>query len=81
MSAFHKITGYEKRTERLERALDVPADRLADVLAIARVPPADTEALGSYPLDATAIHLVGLKLGTALNADAYDWYLEPFSAA
>jgi hypothetical protein len=80
MSAIHKITGYEKRTERLERALDVPADRLGDVLAILRVPAADKRALGSYPLDANAIRLVGLKLGTALNADAYDWYLEPFSA-
>jgi hypothetical protein len=61
MNAIHRITGYEKRTERLERALDVPADRLGEMIAI-------------------AIHQVSLKLGTTLNTDAYDWYLEPFSA-
>ncbi len=80
MTALHKITGYEKRTERLERALAIPSDRLSDVMALAKVPPLDEGALGSYPLDATAVHQVSLKFGTILNAAAFDWFLEPFSA-
>jgi hypothetical protein len=79
MNALHKITGYAKRTERLDRALDIPSDRLSDVMSLANVSPIDEGALGSYPLDAVAVHQISLKLGTALNADAFDWFLEPFS--
>ena len=31
MTAPRKISGYKKRTERLERALDISSDRLSDI--------------------------------------------------
>ena len=79
MNSIHRITGYAKRTERLEREHDVPSDKLGEVYALAKVSDADEGAVGSYPLDAEAARRVGVTLGTIFNVDAFDWFLEPFA--
>jgi len=79
MTAVHRITGYEKRTERLEIEHDVPPERLNEIRQLAHVPPEDSGAVGAYPLDPHAAGLVALKLDKPLNVDAYDWFLEPFA--
>lgn len=80
MNAIHRITGYEKRTERLEIEHDVPPERLSDFRKLAHVPSTDTHALGSYRLEPDAVRKAASKLRIRLNVDAYDWFLEPFEA-
>jgi hypothetical protein len=79
MNAVHRITGYEKRTERLEIEYDVPPERLGDLRKLANVPAQDVDALGSYRLDSNAVRKAAAKLRLTLNFDAYDWFLEPFA--
>ena len=79
MNAVHRLTGYDKRSERLERSHDIPAERLAEALALARVLPSDEHAYGSYPLDAEAIRKLSTTLNRPLNGELYDWFLEPFA--
>jgi hypothetical protein len=81
MSAVHRITGYEKRSERLEIEHDIPPERLNEIRQLARVPADGAGAFGAYPLDSDMARMVGLKLDKPLNVDAYDWFLEPFSDA
>lgn len=80
MNAIHRITGYDKRSERLEIEHDIPPDRLPDMRQLANVPPEDEDAIGVYPLDADAVRKVALKLDKPLNIEAYDWFLEPFAS-
>jgi hypothetical protein len=81
MNAVHRITGYDKRSERLALEYAIPDERLSEVRELARVPREDADAAGSYPLDPEAASIVGLKIDKPLNVDAYDWFLEPFAGA
>jgi hypothetical protein len=80
MNAIHRITGYEKRSERLEIEHDVPPERLSDLMKLAHVPSTDVDALGSYRLEPEAVRKAANQLHVILNTEAYDWFLEPFSA-
>jgi hypothetical protein len=45
MSVIHRITGYNRRTERLEVEYDIPRDRLTEIRAVAQIPSSDTDAI------------------------------------
>lgn len=81
MNAIHRITGYEKRTERLEMEYDVPPGQLPELRQLANVPSSDVDAIGSYRLPPEAISKAAAELKQTLNTDAYDWYLEAFAPA
>jgi len=51
MSIVHRVTGYDKRTERLAYEFKVPEYYVPEMRTMAQVAPEDTEAAGAYPLD------------------------------
>jgi len=81
MSVIHRITGYNKRTDRLEVEYGIPQDRFTEIREVARIPSHDTDAAGSYPLDAEAARAIAWKIDKTINLDGYDCFLEPFSEA
>ena len=81
MSVVHRVTGYDKTSERLEQEWDVPHDLLRDIRALAHVPPQDQEAAGAYPLDPSVIRDVARAMRVEMSVDRYDWFLEPFAEA
>ena len=79
MSVVHKITGYDRSTELMTFAHDIPSTLLVTAREIARVPSTDREAVGSYPLEPEQVQTIALRIGARVNVEAYDWFLEPFS--
>ena len=79
MSTVHRVTGYDKRTELLAFAFDVPAGHLTELRRLANVDPADDEAIGSYPLDAATARTVAHRLNLPMAVERCDWFLEPVS--
>lgn len=79
MNVVHRITGYDKGSERLEFEFDVPAERMLEVRRIAHVDPEDVEAAGSYPLDLEATRVVSGYLGLPMHVEKYVWFFEPFA--
>ena len=79
MSTIHRVTGYDKRTELLAFAFDVPADHMTELRRLANVDPADDEALGSYPLDSVAARALAHSLNLPMAVERCDWFLEPIA--
>ena len=77
MTLAHKVTGYSRKTERLERQFDLPAAYLDTLRRLADVPNEDEDVVGCYPLINGSVWKVGNMLGQALSIDLYDWFLEP----
>lgn len=79
MNVTHRITGYDKRTERRELEFDIPDDRLDQIYELARVPATQKENFGSFLLDKKAAWKIASHLDITLNIENYDWYFEPFA--
>ncbi len=79
MKVVHMITGYDKVTERLTYEFPVPDRDVPEMRDIANVEPSDTEAAGSYRLDANAAHVVATRFNFAMAVDRCDWFFEPFA--
>ena len=77
MTVVHKVTGYLRKSEQLEREFDVPANFLGRLRELAHVPPEDEEAIGCYPIMNGSVAKVSQLLGLSLNGDLYSWFLEP----
>jgi hypothetical protein len=77
MTVVYRLTGYNKRTEWLEREYDVPDAVLPQAKAIAMVPP--TDAGGSYELDEHQACAIAQLLRVSIDIDGYIWGLEPFA--
>lgn len=80
MSIGHIVTGYDKRTERLIIAHAIPESVFDEIRALANVPAADAEAIGSYPLSPGAVFEIASRLLQPMSVDGYDWFLEPADA-
>jgi hypothetical protein len=78
MTTIHRMTGYDKKTDRLAIEYDIPAERLAIARLAAKVPVEDEGALGSYPLDDGATRVIAGLIGKSVPVDPYRWFLEPF---
>ena len=76
MNVLLRVTGYDKRTERLSVEHALPADAVAEARDLAHVG-VDDDGLGAYPLESPAVLTIGLRIDRALNVDLYDWFLEP----
>ncbi len=77
MSVVHRVTGYDKRTEMLEREADIPADLVAEARRLADAPEDVEQAPGAFPLSGPAVARLSAMLGLPMSQERYDWFLEP----
>lgn len=77
MNVSHRLTGYDKVTELLVFAHDIPRERDRAAREIAHVPATDADAVGGYPLRSSEARAVARLIGTTINVDRYDWCYEP----
>jgi hypothetical protein len=75
----HQLTGYDQETELLAVEYDVPRHFLAKVKRIAEVSEDDPEAIGSYPLRRDQAKDITELLGIDIDADRFDFFLEPYA--
>ena len=75
----HRLTGYDRDTELLAVEYDIPAGAFSKIKKIARVGPDDPEAIGSYPLNRTQIQKISTVIGSEVDFDRFDYFVEPFS--
>ncbi len=80
MSIIHRMTGYDKRTERLASEYDVPSHLVDKARGIAKVAEV-SDGFGSYPLDAAQAQAIALLADATIDVDRYDWFLEPFQGS
>jgi hypothetical protein len=78
MTTVHRLTGYDKKTERLVFEYDIPPSKLRRAKELANVPRDDPSAVGSYPLDPSQARHVARLINQMVNIDRYSWFLEPF---
>ena len=76
MNVLHKVTGYDKRTERLSVEHLVPEGQSEIVRNLAHLTPED-DGIGCYPLDPAAAVSIGMQIDWPLDIARYDWFLEP----
>lgn len=79
MTVVHRVSGFDKGTEQLEREFDVPADFVLAARRIADAPDDWQAAPGAFPLEGQAVWAISAMLKTPLNVDRYDWFLEPIA--
>ena len=78
MTVVHRLTGYDKATERLAIEHDIPASKLKHAKELAGVRHEDVDATGSYPLSAIQARAMAKLVKQMINVDRYSWFLEPF---
>ena len=77
MTVLRKITGYDKRTERLELAFDLSDDDIVDL----QLTDETSWPAGALPLSRDLAATIASRLNLPLEAlDRYDWLIEPFAA-
>jgi hypothetical protein len=77
--AAHRLTGYNRITELLSAEYEVPTENLSRVKEIARVGSDDPDAIGSYPLDREQAERIAHLLGTKIDLNSCNFFLEPFA--
>ena len=78
-SAVHRLTGYDRETELLSVEYDIPVRTISMVKRIAGVGPDDPEAIGSYPLDRNQVQEISQLIGSQVDIDRFDYFVEAFS--
>lgn len=76
MNADVKLTGYDKRTEFLSVAIDLPYEVLDFARRVAEVPVTDPDILGVYPLSPQQAAQIAGKARLSLDPTEYDYCLE-----
>ena len=76
MNAAVKLTGYDKSTEFLSVALDLPNDVVDFARRVAGVPATDPNVLGVYPLSPQQAAQIAGKAALPLDVAEYDYCLE-----
>jgi hypothetical protein len=77
MTITHRLTGYDKVTERLILAHAIPKVKVPMARQLAGVAPEDEYAVGVYPLQLAEAERLACELGQTVDTDRYDWCLEP----
>lgn len=77
MTVVHRVTGYDKRSERLERERDIPAEYVEAARKLADAPPNVSQAPGAFPLAEPSGRALARLLDFPMNFDRYDWFVEP----
>ena len=78
MSVVHRVTGYDKLSERLELERDVPTALVIEARRVAEAPLDVRDAPGAFPLGEAAVARLSGMLGFPMSVERYDWFLEPF---
>ena len=79
MSLVHRLVGYDRRTDRMKARWDIPGDRLDEAKRIASIAADDPEAAWSYPLSAAQAGAIAQPIGTDIDPDHLEFFLEPFA--
>ena len=77
MTVSHRLTGYDRITEQLALAYDIPASHDALSRRLAEVDTADEDAVGIYVFGDEVAKRLASALGIDINVDRYEWCLEP----
>jgi hypothetical protein len=77
MTITHRLTGYDKVTERLILSHVIPKRKVPVARQLAGVAPEDRDAVGVYPLQHAQAERLAQELGETVDTDRYDWCLEP----
>lgn len=80
MNVLHKVSGYDKRTEKLTFEHLVPEEKSQRVRALARLAQTD-DGIGSYPIEPVAALKIGVQIDRQMDPELYDWFSEPASVA
>ena len=72
MSATHQPTGYDRRTDVLTFAHEIPRAKDHFAREVAGVPHRDPDGLGSYPLRPEQARRIATAIGARINTDRYD---------
>lgn len=81
MTIAHRLTGYDKVTDRLVIAHEIPVSKMPQAIEIADVPATDRDAIGVYPLTREQALNIASFIETDINMERYDWFFEPTSVA
>jgi len=77
MTVSHRLTGFDKKTERLALSHDIPRSKEQLARQVVEAAPDDPELIFVYPLTDTQVRRIARAIGKDLNIDRYDWFLEP----
>ncbi len=77
MTPTHRLTGYDRATERLAIALSIPLGKTPLARELAGVGPNDADAVGIYVLENAQAQRLARELGTEVDTDRFEWCLEP----
>ena len=69
MTVVHKVTGYDRATERLELEFPIPEDRLDEFRDVAQVSKTQRESFASDPLDRTIAQVISGRFRFSMNLD------------
>jgi hypothetical protein len=78
MSVTYALVGYDRKTERISVAHEIPDSYVGFALYIARAGASDDRA-GSYPLEPGQARDIAGTLDISLDVAGLDFFLEPFS--
>jgi hypothetical protein len=77
MTATHRLTGYDRASERLAFTHSIPLPKTAMARELAGVGSEDIEAIGVYVLENAQAQRLAHELGTQVDTDRFEWCLEP----
>ena len=77
MTVSHRLTGYDRATERLAIAYDIPLSLTTLSWNLAGVDAADEGAVGIYILHDESARRLAAAMGLVIDVDQYEWCLEP----
>lgn len=81
MSVTHRLTGYDRNSDALAYAHEIPRTKTHLARDTAGVPQHDTGAVGAYPLRSDQARRIAFAIGARIDTERYDWFLEPMAAA
>jgi len=77
MTVLHRVTGFDKRSEMIEREFNVPTELVGSAREIAEAPADWRDAPGAFELSVGAVRAMSALLKVSLDVDRFDWFLEP----
>jgi hypothetical protein len=79
MALTYKLVGYDRETELPAAEHIVPAALVGPAKIIAGIA-ARPEIIGDWPLSADQAGNIAELIGTTVDLDSCDWFLEPYSS-
>jgi len=77
MNIVYKLVGYDRKTERQAVKIDIPPKGIGCARGIAGIAP-DDESMVDCPLDKNQARDIAGVIGKPIDAEKYDYFLEPY---